>query len=502
MLLSLHPVLPAVLQLNGAAPLDLKGHWVGIVALVVFGVAYLLVVFEEPLRLRKSKPVVLAAGAIWILIGIGVRGTPWQGEVAAALKHDLLDYAQLFLFVLAAMTYVNTMEERQVFDALRAWLVRRGLSLRSLFWATGLLAFVLSAWLDNLTTALVIGTVAITLGKDNPRFVAVACINVVVAANAGGAFTPFGDITSLMVWQAGRLGFAQFFPIFLPSLVSWLVPALAMSLVVPRVRPALQDVDVRVRTGGLGVVALFALTIALTVGLNSWLDLPPALGMMTGLGLLNFHAYYLQRRYGDVPTTLGEVALPTEPVTPEESLERRRRAERRRAGGLALAAALAPAGARRRSAAGRRVSDGAFDIFKVLQRAEWDTLLFFYGVVLCVGGLATIGYLAWLSRLLYSGLGPTWANAAVGAISSIVDNIPVMFSVLSMNPHMDVAQWQLVTLTTAVGGSIFSIGSAAGVALMGQARGSYTFTSHLKWSWAIALGYAAAIGVHLLIGGY
>ena len=147
----------------------------------------------------------------------------------------------LFLFILVAMTFVNTMEERQLFDALRAWLVRRRLSLRVVFWVTGLLAFFLSSLLDNLTTALVMGTVAVTVGRGRPGFVALACINVVVAANAGGAFSPFGDITTRMVWQAGRAEFWDFFRLFVPSLVSWLVPAALMSLAVPAGSPDAED---------------------------------------------------------------------------------------------------------------------------------------------------------------------------------------------------------------------------------------------------------------------
>jgi Na+/H+ antiporter NhaD/arsenite permease-like protein len=118
-------------------------------------------------------------------------------------------------------------------------------------------------------------------------------------------------------------------------------------------------------------------------------------------------------------------------------------------------------------------------------------------VVLCVGGLGFLGYLTHLSQFLYIDIGPTVANISVGVISAIIDNIPVMFAVLSMNPDMPLGHWLLVTLTAGVGGSLLSIGSAAGVALMGQARGRYTFFSHLKWTPAIALGYAASIWVHL-----
>jgi Na+/H+ antiporter NhaD/arsenite permease-like protein len=140
-----------------------------------------------------------------------------------------------------------------------------------------------------------------------------------------------------------------------------------------------------------------------------------------------------------------------------------------------------------------------FDIFRRMARAEWDTLLFFYGVVLCVGGLGFIGYLGLLSGIIYVDMGPTFANTSVGIISAIVDNIPVMFAVLSMNPDMSLGHWLLVTLTAGVGGSLLSIGSAAGVALMGQAQGRYTFFGHLRWAPVILLGYAASIMTHMWI---
>ncbi|MDH5726948.1 MAG: sodium:proton antiporter NhaD, partial [Nitrospira sp.] len=140
-----------------------------------------------------------------------------------------------------------------------------------------------------------------------------------------------------------------------------------------------------------------------------------------------------------------------------------------------------------------------FDVFQKVARAEWDTLLFFYGVVLCVGGLGHIGYMALASEVLYLQWGPTFANITIGLLSAIVDNIPIMFAVLTMNPDISEGQWLLVTLTAGVGGSLLSIGSAAGVALMGQAKGKYTFFSHLKWTPVIALGYGASILVHMWV---
>jgi Na+/H+ antiporter NhaD/arsenite permease-like protein len=139
------------------------------------------------------------------------------------------------------------------------------------------------------------------------------------------------------------------------------------------------------------------------------------------------------------------------------------------------------------------------DSFAQIAKVEWDTLLFFFGIIFAVAGLGVLGYLALASQVLYFDLGPTMANVAIGILSAIVDNIPLMFAVLTMNPDMSLGQWLLITLTAGVGGSLLSIGSAAGVALMGQARGIYTFGSHLRWTGAIVLGYAASIVAHLYL---
>lgn len=134
-----------------------------------------------------------------------------------------------------------------------------------------------------------------------------------------------------------------------------------------------------------------------------------------------------------------------------------------------------------------------------MRHVEWDTLLFFFGIIFAVAGLGVAGYLATLSNLLYVGLGLTYANVAIGVLGAAFDNIPLMFAVLTMNPDMSSGQWMLVTLSTGVGGSLVSIGSAAGVVLMGVVRNHYTFMNHLKWAWAIALGYVASIFTHLWV---
>ena len=213
--------------------LDLTTHWAGFAALAVFFLAYGLVIAEETLHLRKSKPVMVAAGIIWLLVAIvyAQNGDTHTAEIA--VRHNLLEFAELFLFLLAAMTYINAMDERGVFDVLRVKLVTQGYSLRTIFWITGALAFVISPVADNLTTALLMATVVIAVGGSNKKFVGVACINIVVAANAGGAFSPFGDITTLMVWQKGLVEFSEFFRLFAPSVVNWLVPVSYTHLTLP-----------------------------------------------------------------------------------------------------------------------------------------------------------------------------------------------------------------------------------------------------------------------------
>ncbi len=266
-------------------------------ALVLFVAAYSLVIFEEQLHMRKSKPVMLAAGTD---LAAGRPGLCCDGAIRIrpheAIKDNLIEYAELFLFLLAAMTYINAMDERNVFQALRSWLVSRGFTLRTVFWVTGLLAFLISPLADNLTTALLMGAVVMAVGGNNRKFVIVACINVVVGANAGGAFSPFGDITTLMVWQKGKVDFIEFFAIFLPSLINWIIPAAIMSMAVSKDRPEAMRESIRMKLGARRIIALFMLTITTAVCFHNFLHLPPAAGMMLGLGYLGFFSYYLNIR--------------------------------------------------------------------------------------------------------------------------------------------------------------------------------------------------------------
>ena len=598
------PVLALAGNATGSDVIDLTDTFYGYAGIIFFIIAYSLVPLENTIHLRKSKPVLFAAGIIWVLLSIAYIKTGDTHTAHDAIKHSLLEYAELFLFLLAAMTYINAMEERNVFQSLRAYLVSRGLSLRMIFWVTGGLAFVISPIADNLTTALLMGAVVMAVGGDNKKFVALACINVVIAANAGGAFSPFGDITTLMVWQKGKLHFSEFFNIMVPSLVNWIIPAVIMSFTVDRAIPKKIEDTISMKYGAYAIMVFFFITIATAVCFHNFLHLPPVAGMMLGLGLLGPLSYHIKLHEGrtdrydyilgardaesisplasvvksslELSEIMNKVELPAfaidnnhmvthwnskceeftgipaadiigtrnhwqpfyeseQPVMadlvlnymPEKMIDQHYAGHCKRSdfiegafeasrfipslgdNGRWVSFSAAPIKSEDNEILGavqvledyteKQAAAQHFDLMKNIARAEWDTLLFFYGVILCVGGLAQFGYLASLSQYMYHDLGPTAANTIVGFLSAIVDNIPVMFAVLTMDPTMSDGQWLLVTLTAGVGGSMLSIGSAAGVALMGTARGIYTFGAHLKWTPVIIVGYGASIVCHLFI---
>ncbi len=423
--------------------LHLTTTWVGIVSLIIFVVGYYFIATEDKYHINKAKPALFTGTSIFMLIGIyfavhGLDGHILEEEV----EKLIVEIAEIFFFLMVAMTYIEAMIDRRVFAALRYKLVSKGYTYKKLFWITGLLSFFISPVADNLTTALILSTVLITIDKDNRNFLVPGAINIVVAANAGGAWSPFGDITTLMVWIAEKGAFSEFLYLFPASFIGWLVTALLLSRFVPDGQPHfdISEQKVEVKRGGKQVIGLFALTILMAVLSHQLLHLPAMWGMMFGLALLKLYIY-------------------------KENL--------------------------------KRDSNHKLNPFAWIAKIENDTLLFFFGILAAVGGLHFLGYLEYFTKL-YDTLGPTIVNIAVGFVSAIIDNVPVMSAVLKANPDMgsaQTAQWMLVTLTAGIGGSLISFGSAAGVGVMGKLHGIYTFSSHMKYAWTVLIGYIISIAI-------
>jgi len=416
---------------------NLATTWVGWLSLAVFVVAYYFIATEEKYEVNKAKPALFAGTFMFMLVGIyfalnGMNPDPLHDE----LEHLILEIAEIFFFLLVAMTYIETLIERGVFDLMKYKLVSKGYSYKKLFWLTGLLAFFISPVADNLTTALILSTVLFTIDKKNMAFLVPGAINIVVAANAGGAWSPFGDITTLMAWTAGKGAFVDFLYLFPASFLGWFITAFLLSMSVPSGEPAFDVTTEKkpvVQDGGMGVVYLGVGTIVIAVLGHQFFHFPAMWGMMFGLALLKLYSVHLEKS-----------------------------------------------------------KQHSFDIYVNMQKVENDTLLFFFGILSAVGALHFLGFLEYIHDL-YGMIGSTAANVGVGFLSAVVDNVPVMSAILKSSPEMGIDQWMLVTMTAGVGGSLISFGSAAGVGVMGRLRGIYTFGSHMKHAWTILVGYIVSI---------
>ena len=442
--------------------LDLTHHIVGYLSVTITVVAYITAMSEDVIDLKKSKPMVLGSALIWFVICIYYALNGEAKVASLAFESNLLAYIELLLFILVSMTYLNTMEERGVFDALRIFLLSKQYSYRQLFWITGSLAFLLSTAINGLAVGLLMGAVAAAVGKNRPQFVALACVNVVVAANAGGTLSPLGGISTLFVWQQGILHFTDFFHLTIPCIVNFIVPASIMHFQIPKETPEVSARSIQLHRGAKWVIALFFITLIITVLSNIFLLLPPAAGMMAGLGLLQFYNYYLNKTAVEKESDFAHVYRFYSLDVPNEKNKQ------------------------------------TFDVFKNIGNIDWDTLLFFYGAMMLIGAIGFAGYLDAIAHFLFLQMNPSMANIFIGLSSAFVDNGTLMFAVLSMHPPIHAGQWLLLTLTLGVGGSLLAIGSAPGVGMLGQIK-DYTFGFHLKWMPAVLLGYFASVAVHFWI---
>ncbi len=422
--------------------ISLTTTWAGIASVIIFIIAYYFIATEDKYHINKAKPALLGGTGIFMLIGFyySINGMSTHG-LEAEVDHLIVEIAGIFFFLMVAMTYIEAMVDRNVFSALRYTLVSKGYTYKKLFWITGLLAFFISPLADNLTTALILSTVLLTIDNNNKKFLVPSAINIVVAANAGGAWSPFGDITTLMVWVAHKGVFVDFLYLFPAAISGWALTAFLLSRFVPDGLPPFHPDEKRVEIaeGGKGIIALFATTIIMAVVSHQVFHLPAMWGMMFGLALLKMYTYKINRSK----------------------------------------------------------SSTHLNAFSWISKIENDTLLFFFGILAAVGGLHFLGYLAYLSDI-YKSVGATASSIGVGFLSAIVDNVPVMSAVLKANPDMGadtMAQWMLVTMTAGIGGSLISFGSAAGVGVMGKMSGIYTFSSHIKYAWTVLAGYILSIAI-------
>ncbi len=417
---------------------DLTRTWLWVVAILIFFIWYYFIATEEKYHLNKAKPALMIWTLMFVFIGFYymINGLDFE-PLHHWLSELILEIAEIYFFLFVAMTFIETLIERRVFEVLKHKLVSSWWTYKKIFWGIWFVAFFLSPIADNLTTALVLSTVLLNMERKKINFIVPTAINIIVAANAWWAWSPFGDITTLMAWTAGKWEFLNFLYLFPASFTWYVVTCLFLSRFVPKWKPIVDSVDwgeVKLKYGWKWVIFLGIFTIVCAVVFHQFFHFPAMWGMMFWLATLKMYAYFLNRRS----------------------------------------------------------TNATFDVYASMRLIENDTLLFFFGILSAVWALHYIGFLQYIVEL-YDWMWSTPWNVIVWFVSAIIDNVPVMNAVLKADPSMWLDQWLLLTLTVWIGGSLISFGSAAWVWVMWKLKGIYTFSTHMKYAWTILVGYVISV---------
>ncbi|MAN59404.1 MAG: sodium:proton antiporter [Flavobacteriaceae bacterium] len=447
------------------------------IIILIFVIGYLSITLEHPLKLDKTVPALIMAALIWAMLAIGFHAGWYDvidtherafsfltgGEVAEegfenTLLHHLGKTAEILIFLIGAMTIVEIIDLHRGFEILKGAVNTR--SKRKLLWIIGILAFILSAIIDNLTATIVLVTLLRKLIHVREERLWYAAM-VVIAANAGGAWSPIGDVTTTMLWIADKvtaLGLIEY--VVLPSIVCFLLPFLVASYLKPfRGKIQMDTTEDTVAERLLSSKTMLFLGLGMIVSVpvfKTLTHLPPYMGMMLALGV---------------------VWLVSEYIHPEEDFSKERR--------------------------------HLYSAHKALSRIEISSILFFLGILMAVAGLESlvygvvngeeVGTLRYLAEVLQA----TIPNQDVvvmllGVFSAIIDNVPLVAASMGMyESPTDSVLWHFIAYSAGTGGSMLIIGSAAGVAAMGMER--IDFIWYLKKiAWLAFIGFAAGAGVFLL----
>jgi Na+/H+ antiporter NhaD/arsenite permease-like protein len=415
---------------------------------MVFVLAYALIAFEHPLKINKAAIALVTAGLMWTVYGfICPAGV---GHVSAQLTEKLAETAAIVFFLMGAMTIVEMIDGHGGFEVITSRI--RAKSLTALLWIIGFIAFFLSSLLDNMTTTIVMVTLMKRLLRDHDKRLFFAGI-IVIAANAGGAWTPIGDVTTTMLWIGGQItSLAIMKGLFLPSVTALVVPLAAASLFLkgPVIPPATLDAARTVPTTSFEKTLMFVLGMGALVFVpvfKAVTHLPPYLGILFALGMLWIASEILHR---------GKTEEEREQLT----------------------------------------------LTKALRRIDMASVIFFIGILLAVATMSANGQLpalaVWLGQHIQS---QGVIVMIIGTVSAVVDNIPLVAATMGMYPlsqyPADSFIWEFLAYCAGTGGSMLIIGSAAGVAAMG--------IENIRFFWYVrtisllaALGYLAGAAVYIL----
>jgi Na+/H+ antiporter NhaD/arsenite permease-like protein len=412
--------------------------------LTIFLAAFLAIALEHITKVNKSWVALFAGSLMWGIVAFGKS----QDSMHEAISHSAAEIFELIIFLMGAMTIVEMLGHFRFFTWLEIKLQSYNISNTRLFWIIGLVTFFASAVLDNLTTTLVMIHIGkhLSFRKENFNYFV---INTVIASNAGGAMSPVGDVTTIMIWLAGKFTAWQvLIGGFLPSFAGWVIPQYIITRRLKKVEreQVLYEYQMPLQWG---IILLGFSTFGLAVLVN-FLHLPPFFGILFGLGIIAIVI--------DIKLRRG-------------SLQKR-----------------------------------ANQIVNIIKKIDMDTMYFFVGILLAIGALQFQGILDTMAKVIFGGnpgsnpMAIISGHISLGLLSAVFDNVPLTAAVLQMLPeHIDYSYWVLLAITAGMGGSITVIGSAAGVAAMGQVK-ELTFVEYMKkGSIPALLGYIGAVLIWILL---
>lgn len=399
-------------------------------------IALLGVIFEEKTRINKAKITLFIGTLSWILLFIFAPDKTAQLSIKHSLGENIAEIATLWLFLLAAMTFVAYLNKKGMIESLMYKLLPERISERKLMFLTAIFCFLFSSLADNITATLC--SIALILSLQLPREKTVKLtVLVVFAVNSGGVALITGDVTTLMIFLGGKVTIVNLLLLSFPSLIAVLCLALLLS------RGLDGNIEIRHQTTAVNrvdtvIAAIFLATIAGTIISNVAFGIPPVLSFLFGLSVMFLVAHFYK-----------------------EDIER----------------------------------DPIMDYIRLI---EFETLMFFLGVLLVVGTLQKIEVLSSVTAL-YDQLPHTAANYMMGILSAVIDNVPLTAALLKSDISMASDQWIVLTYAVGVGGSLLVIGSAAGIVAMSKVQG-LTFATYLKFIGQLLTAYTIGFGGAYLVG--
>lgn len=412
------------------------------VVLVIFAVLALLgVVFEEVIHINKAKTTLFFGSLSWLVLFMFSSGAEQQEVMLEKLNHNLLEIATLWLFLMATMTFVAYLNAKGIVQAVVQRLCPAQMSVRSLMLMVALFAMMLSMICDNVTATLVTLGLVHAFNVDQKTRIKLAVL-VVFAVNSGGVALITGDVTTLMIFLSGHVTMPQLLLLWIPAIVGVMVLA---GLMFPGVSGIVStEKDPRTFTGmDWAIVGTFFSTIVCTMLFNFFFHVPPVLTFLVGLSIMFFIGHFMN-------------------LDPEETR-----------------------------------------ILEYVRQIEYETLLFFLGILLLVGMLKEIGTLEILTNF-YTQIAPSYANYMMGLFSALIDNVPLTAALLKSEPQLPTSEWLALTYGVGVGGSLLAIGSAAGIIAMSKVKG-LTFGAYLRYTplvlVAYSSGYLVALGLATTVFG-